>query len=412
MHILYVENAIGFGGSTRCVLDLSERCVGHGWRASLALGHPLPVDHAVDASVKVIPLHDTPAMRRSVKLRRFRDGSAWRARVGFVASVLAADIPLALRLARYVIEHDVDLIHANNDLLVNRAAILAGRLTSRPVVSHQRGWVWPCATVRWLARRSDRIIAISRAVGDDLGAAGVADDRVVVCYDGIDVARFAGGAADRSRVRRGWGWTDDHLVVGMPAVLTEWKGHAHFLHAFAELADRHPMARAVVVGGPVPGEPDLLDELQRLAQRLGIRRFVHFAGHVSAMPSVYAAMDVVVHASRRPEPLGLVVLESMSAGRAVVAMRAGGPVEIITHGVDGLLVGTGDGAALVEEMARLASDPQSRERLGLAAVQRAAEFDLRHCWSRTVDVYEDVVRRRGTSPQESTTWASRPSSCC
>ncbi|MCH7701107.1 MAG: glycosyltransferase family 4 protein [Planctomycetes bacterium] len=412
MHILYMENAIGFGGSTRCALDLSERCVRHGWRASLALGYPLPADHTADSSVKVIPLHETSAMRRAVKLRRFRDQSAWRAHIGFVASVMAADLPLALRLARYVVEHDVDLVHANNDLLVNRAAILAGRLTRRPVVSHQRGWVWPCATVRWLARRTERIVAISGSVADDLVAAGVGEDRVVVCYDGIDVDRFAGGLADRSRVRREWGWTDDHLVVGMPAVLTEWKGHAHFLHAFANLVDRHPMARAVLVGGPVPGEPNLHDELQRLTHRLGIHHLVHFAGHVSAMPSAYAAMDVVVHASQRPEPLGLVVLEAMAAGRAVVAARAGGPTEIITHGVNGLLVGSGDGSALAGVLARLASNPQLRESLGVGAVRRAAEFDLRDCWSRTVDVYEDVLRRVGTSHRESTPWASKRSSCC
>ena len=412
MHILYTENAIGFGGSTRCVLDLSDRCIRHGWRASLALAYPLPAGHSANSSVKVIPLQDTSAMRRAVRLRRFRDQSAWRAGLGFVASVLAADVPLALRLARYIVEHDVDLIHANNDLLVNRAAILAGRLTRRPVVSHQRGWVWPCATVRWLARRTGRVVAISRAVGEDLVEAGVAKDRVIVCYDGIDVDRFADGLTDRSRLRRGWGWTDDHLVVGMPAVLTEWKGHAHFLHAFAKLVDLHPMVRAVVVGGPVPGEPTLHDDLQRLTHRLGIHHLVHFAGHVSAMPSAYAAMDIVVHASQRPEPLGLVVLEAMAASRAVVAADAGGPAEIITHGVNGLLVGCGDCAALVEMLAGLALNPVIRERLGLAAVRRAAEFDLRNCWSRTVDVYEDVVRRAGTSPRESTPWPSRPSSCC
>jgi glycosyltransferase involved in cell wall biosynthesis len=53
------------------------------------------------------------------------------------------------------------------------------------------------------------------------------------------------------------------------------------------------------------------------------------------MVPMYAAMDVVVHASRMPEPFGLVVVEAMAAGKPVVATAAGGPAEIINHAADG-----------------------------------------------------------------------------
>lgn len=412
MHILYVENAIGFGGSTRCALDLADRCIRHGWKATLALGFPLPAGQSLPPSVELLPLYELPAMRRAVKLRRFRTRSAWHARAGFAASTVVADFPLAVRLARYVIEHSVDVIHANNDLLVNRAAILAGSMTDCPVVSHQRGWVWPCGTVRRLARRADRLIAISQAVRESMVDAGVDRDRITVCYDGIDTARFSVVTGDRERVRREWGWTDDHLVVGMPAVLTAWKGHTHFLRSFAAFVDRVPVARAVLVGGGVPDEPNLLSELRGLTRQLDIQDRVHFAEHVVAMPAAYAAMDIVVHASVKPEPLGLVVLETMAAGRAVIAARAGGPAEIITDAVDGLLVSPGDRTALVDAMCRLASDAPLRSRLGRAGCLRASDFDLNNCWSRTVDTYQDVVGRARRLPRESTPWASRQSSCC
>lgn len=78
--------------------------------------------------------------------------------------------------------------------------------------------------------------------------------------------------------------------------------------------------------------------------------------------------------SRWPEPLGSVVYEGMSRGRAVIGTRPGGHVDMIEDGESGLLVAAGDEAALEEAMRRLIDDPALRERLGRAARERAARF--------------------------------------
>jgi glycosyltransferase involved in cell wall biosynthesis len=85
-------------------------------------------------------------------------------------------------------------------------------------------------------------------------------------------------------------------------------------------------------------------------------------------------MDVLVHASITPEPFGQVVIEGMSVQLPVVASRGGGPEEIITDGVDGLLYPRGDVAALAEILVRLEAEPQLRTKLGRAGAQRARDF--------------------------------------
>jgi glycosyltransferase involved in cell wall biosynthesis len=84
--------------------------------------------------------------------------------------------------------------------------------------------------------------------------------------------------------------------------------------------------------------------------------------------------DVVVHASRIPEPFGQVVVEGMAAGAAVVATRGGGPSELVRDGVDGLLVAPDDVASMAAALRRLAGDATERQRLGAAARARVAEL--------------------------------------
>jgi glycosyltransferase involved in cell wall biosynthesis len=88
------------------------------------------------------------------------------------------------------------------------------------------------------------------------------------------------------------------------------------------------------------------------------------------------ACDVVVHASVEPEPWGLVLAEAMAAGRAVIGAAAGGPLEMIVDGQNGLLAPPGDAAALAGSMESLFRQPDLRRALGEAARKYAEQhFD-------------------------------------
>jgi glycosyltransferase involved in cell wall biosynthesis len=131
---------------------------------------------------------------------------------------------------------------------------------------------------------------------------------------------------------------------------------------------------ARVVGAALFGEYDYAASLRDLASELGVSDRVEFVGFVPAVGTELARLDVLVVPSLVPEGFGLTVIEGMAAGLPVVAPDAGGPADIVTDGVDGVLVPPGDAVALASALRRLASDPPTRQRLGDAARRRAADF--------------------------------------
>ena len=398
-HILLVELARGRGGSTECLRSLVEMCLSCGWRTSVALAYPVPeLERKLDPG-DVLRLYADPAYRLGLKLRGVNGSpSDSRGRTASIAAFQAAgitsDLPLAGALARYARRRKVDLIHANNELLVNRAAILAGRLAHLPVLSHQRGWAFPSRMTRLLGRWTDRVIAISDYVVGTLLEAGIPTEKVRRVYDGVDCARFAKADRRRGAARRALGFAPDDEVIGLPAVLMPWKGHAMFLQVFARVAQSRKRVRALIVGGSPSNAADLAPTLREQIADLGLAERVHLTGHVDEMTDMYAAMDLVVHTSQKPEPFGLVVAEAMAAGRAVVAADAGGPAEIVRHGRDGWLYPMGDGEALATALMHLLEEPSLRNDLARRAPDRARCFDLPTNHRAILALYDELLARR------------------
>jgi glycosyltransferase involved in cell wall biosynthesis len=166
---------------------------------------------------------------------------------------------------------------------------------------------------------------------------------------------------------------DGPLRVGMVGRIAPWKGQDLFLRSVAEAFPSGPQ-RAVVVGAPLFGEQEYEATLRELTAELGLERRVSFEGFKEDVAAELGNLDVLVHASVIPEPLGQVVMEGMAAGVAVVAPAAGGPAEIVEDGVTGLLYPPGDTRSLARALSRLAGSRGLREELGAAARRRSADF--------------------------------------
>jgi glycosyltransferase involved in cell wall biosynthesis len=181
--------------------------------------------------------------------------------------------------------------------------------------------------------------------------------------------------------------------------ITPWKGQHVFIEAFARaFADGDE--RGLIVGDALfadSGGPEAAYAagLRHQAEHLGVADRLTFTGFVDDVPSLLATVDLVVHASVEPEPFGLVVIEAMAAGRALIASAAGGPLEIVDDGVDGVLVAPGDVAALADAMRALADDPDRRAALGAAA--RRAILDRAHHHVGAGYRPEDVARSVATA---------------
>ncbi|MGF6758830.1 glycosyltransferase family 4 protein [Paraburkholderia sp. GAS42] len=219
--------------------------------------------------------------------------------------------------------------------------------------------------VKWLSRYVvDQVVANSRASAETLSAlAGIPLERIPVIPNGIDAAAFHKVAADapddRAALRRRLGLPENAYLAGLFGRLAPWKGQHIALQALARLPDMH----LVLVGAPLFGERAYADGLRLQAEELGVTDRVHFAGFRDDMPAWMKAMDVILHTSIDPEPLGRVVIEGMVAGRPVVAAAAGGVLEIVRDGHNGLLVKPGDVDGIVSAIDTLRLQPDVAQRL-------------------------------------------------
>ena len=297
-----------------------------------------------------------------------------------------------LRRLRPAVVHSNGLkMHALSALATPAGSALVWHLhdflASRPVMAR---------LLRRLAPRARLAIANSRSVAEDAARVWGARPRVVTVYNAVDVERFAadGPVAPLDELAGVAPAPPGTVRVGLVATLAMWKGHEVFLRALARVSPRLPV-RGYVVSGAVyrtAGSEASIDALRALARELGIADRVAFTGFVPDSAAVMRALDVVVHASTRPEPFGLVIAEAMAAGRAVVVSAGGGAAELGTDGEDVLAYAPGDVDALAAHITRLAGDAALRARLGARARETAAARFTRARFAREVGLAHAAAR--------------------
>ena len=174
------------------------------------------------------------------------------------------------------------------------------------------------------------------------------------------------------------------------------------LQALADISG----AEAWIVGAPLFGEESYEQELRALTTQLGLDNRVRFFGHRNDVPELLAACDIVAHTSTAPEPFGKVIIEGMASGRPVIATAAGGAVEIIRDGIDGLLVPPGNVEALTATLRRLVADPQLRRKLAEGGRARSRAFRAVTMVDAYRSVLSDVISNTPTSTRTGRTPAS------
>jgi N-acetylglucosaminyl-diphospho-decaprenol L-rhamnosyltransferase len=246
------------------------------------------------------------------------------------------------------------------------AAGLRG-LTDRPPVIFQHSDFLPAGAaahaVRLAARAADRVIANSAAVADELTSAGLRE-RVAVVAPGVDLDAY----------------TPTPLPQGDPSVLVlgamvPWKRHDLALEAVALASRDLPGLRLVVAGHSVGRESEeLLGWLRERAGQPDLAGRVELPGSLGDPREALTACWCLLHCADR-EPFGLVLLEAMASGRAVVAPAAGGPREIVQEGA-GILFPAGDAAAAARALVELLGERERAGRAGERARGRAGHYRL------------------------------------
>jgi glycosyltransferase involved in cell wall biosynthesis len=288
-----------------------------------------------------------------------------------------------------------DLVHSNGIKSHVLSTLAAPR--GVPVLWHVRDYLGQRPVVRWLLRavpRPARAVANSRSVADDARRVlrGVSVEAVL---NAIDTDRFTPGPGDGPALDRLAGLSPAPtgvVRVGLVATYARWKGQDVFLRSAALVG---PAARFYVVGSPIyrtAGSQYTEAELRELANQLGVADRVGFVPYQDDTAVVYRSLDVVVHASTRPEPFGLTIAEAMSCGQPTVVAAAGGAAELFTDGIDALGHEPGDAASLADAITRLTADAPLRARIGEAARRTAVErFGMERYGREIASVYRGMT---------------------
>jgi glycosyltransferase involved in cell wall biosynthesis len=268
------------------------------------------------------------------------------------ATVFLAGLTVALRRYR------PDVIHVHVATASGGYCAWLGSRWGIPVVIKESNYpafppLEPCVPFsrtwdRW--RRRAHFVALNAATAADLVVKGVAEDRVTVIPNGVEIPAETSGQGGPGAV----------LYVGNFSQPNQNKAFDVLIDAWAMVSRRCPQARLRLAGGG--------DHLpwRRRAEELGCGGTVEFTGYAQSIEEHYRWASLLLLPSRR-EGMSNALLEAQSWGIPAVVSDIPGNRAVVEDGVNGLLAPVGDAAALAERAAGLLEQPDRRRGMGARA---------------------------------------------
>jgi glycosyltransferase involved in cell wall biosynthesis len=389
LRIVRVIARLNIGGPAIQVITLTRELEPYGFHTTLVRGVEENDEGSMDDLARELGV--TP-----VRVPWLRRNPGWHDLRGLLALVA---------IIRRTRPHVVHTHAAKAGTLGRVAAVIASIGRRRPVIVHTfhghslSGYFSPRttaiyrATERLLARFSDRLIAVSAEVRDDLVRFGVApESKFTVVPLGFDLSPLASDEGTRARarsaVRSQLRIGDEERVVTLVARLVPIKRVDRFLRVAAALRDE-PAIRFVIVG-----DGELRDNLRGTPEARALGERLIWTGFRRDMPAIYHASDIVVQTSDN-EGTPVSLIEAQAGGLPVVTTDVGGTASVVEHERTGLLVGRDDDLGLARAVRTLHRDPALSARLGAAGRDRSlSRFGLDRLVADLLDVYRAELARR------------------
>ena len=304
-------------------------------------------------------------------------------------------LKLILKYRRFLRDESIAIVHLNNSILRHHEWMWAARLSGIPCLTHERGinrrYPW---LARYLGRRLQAVISMSKAIRELMVARGVSGDNIRVMYDGLDPARLE-VRRPAAEIRQQFEIDTDRPVIGMVGNIRRWKGQEVLVRALSAVRDKYPRVVCLIVGDTAKVDKPYEEHVRGLVGELGLTDNVRFTGYQSNVQDFLNVMDVVVHASIEPEPFGMVVLEAMARRKPIVGSREGGVPEMIVEGDTGYTFPPGDSDELARRLIELLGEPDRARQMGERGYLRLVQHFSVHSYIRDIEgLYERILQSR------------------
>lgn len=375
-----------FGGPHNQVIQLAPLLSAQGWETLMLLPTE-PGSAAERIAAAGVPLLQIP-------LHRLRAQPNPRVQFAFLRSLL----PEIAHIRRIIRTHQIDLVQVGG--LMNPHGAIAAHLAGIPVVWQLLGTTAPMALRRVLmplvVRLADVVMSTGRRVAQLHPGATRLGERLITFFPPVNPSFFDVSPARRAAARAELGIPPDALVLGTVGNLNKLKGHEFLLRAAAIIHAQHPHVVTRILGEPTTHADYYERSVKAEASQLGLLandrlRFVNPGARVA---DLLPAFDLFLLTSRQ-EGVPTVILEAMANGLPVVATHVGSVHEVVAHGVTGLLVPSGDHAAIARATLKLIERPALRQQMGHIARQHAYDhYTIEACRDTHLHAYAVATAHR------------------
>lgn len=303
-------------------------------------------------------------------------------------------IPLAFRselapsyifkLIKIIKEFKPDIIHSHDSHSLT-PCIVAATINSSFKLVHTRRVDYPLKKFfnKYKSKRVN-LAAVAEAVRESIAASGIPKDRITKIFSGADKPAAVNKAlAEEFRAKYNpYGLK----VLGTVANFADQKDYPTLLKAFDKLYETRQDILLLAVGdGP------LFEEMTALKDTLKSKNNIVFTGFSSNIPEMLSIMDLFTITSKA-EGICSCLIDTMNAGLATVATRAGGIPELIQEGENGILFDVGDYEGLADGYNKLFSEHELRRQMEKTALERADNYSVARMVDSYIELYQKLLK--------------------
>lgn len=296
-------------------------------------------------------------------------------------------------LRQLIASERVELIHAHL-LGSNVYGALLALVCRKPMIATFHGAVDVASRERFLrakffliGRGASAIVCVSKRLQQELAdRSPLSTHKLKLIYNGVDPRAFRGAPA--SGLKEELGLPQDVTLVVSIGNIRPAKGYEYLVDAAIIMAERDPKVHFVVVGHQ---KEALFNKLMDQVAKAPRKPNIHWLGFRDDVADILRQADIFLLPSVS-EGFSISTVEAMMAGVPVVATRSGGPEEIITDGVSGILVPVKDAGAIVVAVQTMMNESRRKSVIGEARRSAIERFSLQSMLMRYKEIYRQLVK--------------------